>query len=147
MRFIKYLYIIPSLVFKFAKKAKNYESIVINYETGKAYNEAYYELEGWLKNKYDEEDTWGNEILGKLNLAKNIVVCENDYTLVGAYLFFAEKIKIFVKLKCSEEGESLIEENDLYLRFFSGYNGIVTQEFQEEYEIVILEFDITFFEE
>ena len=123
-------------------EVKNHESIVINYKTGNAYNCNYYNLDSWLEKRYDDLD---ESLLEKLNFAKKIVALDGAYIVVGAYLLFAEKMKIFVKLTSYEGDPDWIKMEDLYLKFFTGYNGIVTNQITED--ITVLEFDMSFFEE
>lgn len=123
-------------------EVENREAIVIDYETGKAYNCNYSNLDSWLEKRYDDLD---ENLLEKLNFAKKIVVLNGAYIVVGAYLLFAEKTKIFVKLTSYEGDPDWIKIEDLYLKFFTGYNGIVTNQITED--ITVLEFDMSFFEE
>ena len=122
-----------------------YESIMINYETGKAYNCDHYCLESWLEKRYDEDDdyTYAN-LLEKMNFAKTIVALGGTYTVVGAYLVLAEKTRVYVKLTSREGDSDWIQLDDLYLKLFTGYNGIVTNQIEED--ITVLEFDMSFFE-
>lgn len=123
-------------------EVKDHESIVINYETGNAYNCAHYDLELWLEKRYD--DYSDANLLEKMNFAKTIVALGGSYTVVGAYLLFAEKMKIFVKLTSYQGDPDWIKNEDIYLKFFTGYNGIVTNQITED--ITVLEFDMSFFE-
>ena len=126
-------------------EVKNYESIVINYETGKAYNCAHYYLDLWLEKRYDEYQYYLDaNLLEKLNFAKTIVALQWAYTVVGAYLVLAEKTRVYVKLTSREGDPDWIKSQDLYLKLFTGYNGIVTNQIEED--ITVLEFDISFFE-
>ena len=121
-----------------------YESIMINYETGKAYNCVHYYLESWLEKRYNKVDYLDANLLEKMNFAKTIVALGGAYTVVGAYLVFAEKTKIYVKLTSREGDPDWIQSDDLYLKLFTGYNGIVTNQIEED--ITVLEFDMSFFE-
>lgn len=124
---------------------EGYESIMIDYETGKVYNCAHHYLDFWLEKRYDEyNDCLDVNLLEKLNFAKTIVALQGAYTVVGAYLVFAEKTKIYVKLTSRDGDPDWIQTDDLYLKFFTGYNGIVTNQIEED--ITVLEFDISFFE-
>lgn len=119
-----------------------YESIMINYETGKAYNCHYYNLEYWLKER--RYDGINEILLEKLDFAKTIIALDGAYRVVGAYLIFAEKTKLYIKLTSHEGNPDWIKDEDLYLKLFTGYNGIVTNQITKD--ITVLEFDMSFFE-
>ena len=125
-------------------------AIVINYITGKAKSVHYFDLIDFLENKKvdDENEPW----FDNLDFSKVIIIFGDDYYLEEVFCIFSEETKVYAKIRSADSVEGVyltnwIEEDDFFLRNYSGYEGVVEEKDSwEDAEILHLKFNWSFFE-